>query len=354
MLFFGFHMIFARTPEKEIFSNYLLSRRLMGIALLILSANYSVHLIYGIRLKDVNATILMNLSTYFICYWLFSSAMTTLLDNRYITRKRFSHHVSMWIIFSATAMAVVFFIDNATVESLVSGILALWLVAYGLTLSFRLLKTYRKAVRMFEETHSDDIESYIRWLSIFTYWALGYGVSCSLLTFLPDEYIFLWVLSSIPFYIYLYCCYQNYILFYEKVENAFNEDLAMAETDIEKKSTEHDAKDIPHHHPEIERRIREWKGREGYRRTGITINSLSMELRTNRTYLSEYINTTYNKSFRDWITDLRIEYAKRLMSQKPQLKIQEIAELSGFLSTSHFNRTFREKEGCSPVKWGDK
>lgn len=244
MLFFGFHMIFARTPEKEIFSNYLLSRRLMGIALLILSANYSVHLIYGIRLKDVNATILMNLSTYFICYWLFSSAMTTLLDNRYITRKRFSHHVRMWIVFSATAMAVVFFIDNVTVQSLVSGILALWLVAYGLTLSFRLLKTYRKAVRMFEETHSDDIESYIRWLS--------------------------------------------------------------------------------------------------------------MELRTNRTYLSEYINTTYNKSFRDWITDLRIEYAKRLMSQKPQLKIQEIAELSGFLSTSHFNRTFREKEGCSPVKWGDK
>ena len=180
MLFFGFHMIFARTPEKEIFSNYLLSRRLMGIALLILSANYSVHLIYGIRLKDVNATILMNLSTYFICYWLFSSAMTTLLDNRYIMRKRFSHHVSMWIIFSATAMAVVFFIDNATVQSLVSGILALWLVAYGLTLSFRLLKTYRKAVRMFEETHSDDIESYIRGFpsSLTGHWDMASVAPC--------------------------------------------------------------------------------------------------------------------------------------------------------------------------------
>ena len=36
MLFFGFHMLFGRTPEKKIYANYLLSRRLMGTALLIL------------------------------------------------------------------------------------------------------------------------------------------------------------------------------------------------------------------------------------------------------------------------------------------------------------------------------
>ena len=101
MLFFGFHMLLGRTPEKRIFANYLLSRRLMGTALLILAANYSVHLIYGIRLKDLYATILMNLSTYFLCYWLFSSAMMTLLNNQYFTLRRFMVHISMWLVFSA-------------------------------------------------------------------------------------------------------------------------------------------------------------------------------------------------------------------------------------------------------------
>lgn len=57
----------------------------MGIAMLLLAANYSVHFFYGIRFKNVNAAILMNLSTYFLCYWLFSSALTTLLDRFYIT-----------------------------------------------------------------------------------------------------------------------------------------------------------------------------------------------------------------------------------------------------------------------------
>ena len=34
--------------------------------------------------------------------------------------------------------------------------------------------------------------------------------------------------------------------------------------------------------------------------------------------------------------------------------IKKIAELSGFLSLSHFIRTFSEKEGCSPARWRKK
>lgn len=34
MLFFGFYFLFAKTPEKKIFKNYLRSRQIMGIAML--------------------------------------------------------------------------------------------------------------------------------------------------------------------------------------------------------------------------------------------------------------------------------------------------------------------------------
>lgn len=46
MLFFGFYFLFAKTPEKKIFKNYLRSRQIMGIAMLLLSANYSVHFLW--------------------------------------------------------------------------------------------------------------------------------------------------------------------------------------------------------------------------------------------------------------------------------------------------------------------
>ncbi|MGN0225371.1 MAG: helix-turn-helix domain-containing protein [Prevotella sp.] len=349
MLFFGFHMLLGRTPDKTIFSNYLLSRRLMGTALLILTANYCVHLFYSIRLKDVNATIAMNLSTYFLCYWLFSSGMMTLLDNRYITRQRFLRHITMWLVFSILAYMVLIFITDSIIQPWGLGILATWLVSYGLFLSSRLIKTYKRAIRMFEDTHSDDIGSYIRWLSIFTYWAIGFGVSCGLLTFLPDKYIFIWILSSIPFYIYLYCRYQNYILFYEKVENALLEDMSEDIEDFQ--NYDIISTDNSTNNSDISCSINDWIHREGYRKAGITLNELAILLNTNRTYLSQFIHNVYKKAFRDWITDLRIEYAKRLMKDQPQLRIQDISEMSGFLSKSHFTRTFTVREGCSPTKW---
>ena len=57
--------LLAPTPEKAIFNNYLRSRRIMGVAILLLAANYSVHFFFGIRFKNTDAAILMNLSTYF-------------------------------------------------------------------------------------------------------------------------------------------------------------------------------------------------------------------------------------------------------------------------------------------------
>lgn len=230
-------------------------------------------------------------------------------------------------------------------------VLAVVLFSYGSFLACRLLRTYRKAILMFENTHSDDIGSYIQWLSVFTYWAVGFGVGCTILTFLPNKYVFLWILSSIPFYIYLYCCYQNYVLFYERVETAFQEDITLPGTENSVDNGEHMAEDIPMYHANIEKRIQDWINQEGYRKSGITLNDLSMELCTNRTYLSEYINSVYHMTFRDWISDMRVEYAKRLMRQNPQLKVSEISESSGFLSLSHFSRTFSEKEGCSPARW---
>ena len=132
MLFFGFYFLFAKTPEKVIFENYLRSRRIMGIALLLLAANYSVHFFFGIRFVDVNAAILMNLSTYFLCYWLFSSALTTLLDRFYIMRRRLQTHLGMWLLFSVLSGVILLLLPGGTMQKVIGchGGMADWLRAF--------------------------------------------------------------------------------------------------------------------------------------------------------------------------------------------------------------------------------
>lgn len=350
MIFFGAYFLLARTPDKAIFDNYLRSRRIMGCALLLLSANYAVHLFTEIRLRDIDAAILMNLSTYFLCYWLFSSALTTLLDRFYVTRRRMATHLAQWLLFTLAAGIILKWLPEGATQKIGLLAMAAWLVCYGLTLARRLIKAYRRAVRLFDDTLSDDIAAYIRWLSIFTYWAVIFGVGCGLLTFLPDRYIFLWVLSSIPFYVYLFCSYMNYLLFYEQVERALEAD-ALTEPAVSDNAPELSAAMQTSIRTDIATRLEEWIAADGYTRPGLTITDVANDLLTNRTYLSGYINTTYDTTFREWITRLRIEYAKRLLLGSPELTVQDVSERSGFQSTSHFIRIFKERTACPPAKW---
>lgn len=256
-------------------------------------------------------------------------------------------------IFSILSCIVLLLLPAGVLLTIAQFALAAWLVIYGFVRSRRVILAYNRAIRIFNETYSDDIGAYIKWLSFFTWWAIIFGMGCGLLTFLPDDHVYIWILSSVPFYIYLFCCYLNYLLFYERVECAIESEITSEGEDIQRAMAQSKTseQETPSYHAQIAEKIKEWIEAGSYVRTGLTIMELSDLLHTNRTYLSEYIKTTYNMTFRDWITILRIGYAKRLLVENPRLTIAEISEKSGFLSPSHFNRLFKENAGCTPMKW---
>ncbi len=359
MLFFAFYFFVAKTPDKPIFGNYKRSRRLMGVALLVLAANYSVHLFAGLRFKSQDAAILMNLSTYFLSYWLFAAAMVTLLNRFFITVRRFVRNIIFWIVFTALACVVLFALPHGGMGRIVGiAALAICLFSYGIYLSWRIIRTYHRAVRLFDDTHSENIAAYIRWMSIFTWWAVIYGVCCGLLTFLPDEYVFLWILSSVPFYIYLYCSYMNYLLFYEQVESILEttepealEAAGEEAGELPDGEEETQPNGNPTYYAQIEESMKAWLDNEGFTAPGLTIGDLAAKLGTNRTYLSSYIKQTFRTPFREWIAGLRIDYAKKRLAADPRVPVSDVCEAAGFLSQSYFVRIFTDREGVSPSKW---
>lgn len=349
MLFFAIYFFFAKTPEKPIFRNYLRSRRLVGAALLVLSVNYSIHLFFGLRFININAAILMNLSTYFLSVWLFGSALISLLNRKYLNRKLFIFHVLNWLAFTAACGIVLFVFRSAVAQKAGLLVMTVWFFVYSFFIVRRLVKTYRRAVKLFDETQSDHIGAYISWLSVFTWWAIIYGVGCGLLTFLPDKFVPFWIISSIPFYSYLYWSYMNYVLFYERVEKALDTDM---EEDAPESGADGDmVMERPSYYTGISTRLEGWIRDNGYTKQGLTLEDLSRTLDTNRTYLSDYIRTCYGLSFREWITGLRIEYAKKELMQHPYMTVSAVSEEAGFMSLSYFTKIFTDKTGCSPAKW---
>ena len=73
-------------------------------------------------------------------------------------------------------------------------------------------------------------------------------------------------------------------------------------------------------------KVDNWIKTDGYVQQGLTIKELSKILYTNRTYLSAYIKTTYKMTFHEWITSHRLEYAKNILKEHPEINIQKLAE----------------------------
>lgn len=357
MLFISMYFLFGKTPDKPIYNIYVSSRRTMAIAILLLAINYCIHYFTGIRFWDPAGAILINLATYFFCYWLFIFALNRLINRFQISRRRFITHITLCVIYAFMALAVKFCIPEESTQKMAIIGMAFLLLIYGLFLSYRILHFYRRAIKLLDDSVSDDLSVYLRWMNRYTYYTLSYGIACGLFTFLPKDYVFLWILSSLPLYIYLFCSYQNYLLFYEQVETVFVSDTnEYGEPDNEPLEAENTVSNQMHDMPqsyyiEIGERIEEWIKNDGYVQQGMTIKDLADMLHTNRTYLSKFINTTYKTTFRNWITDMRINFAKKRMTENPDLLLSDIAESSGFMSLSHFMKTFKEKEGYSPAKW---
>lgn len=78
---------------------------------------------------------------------------------------------------------------------------------------------------------------------------------------------------------------------------------------------------------------------------------LMQVLPMNRTYLSQFINTEYGCNFYQFVTSYRINEAKRLMQEHPEMKLQEIAEKCGFVSLSALSHAFARETGMAPSEW---
>ena len=87
-----------------------------------------------------------------------------------------------------------------------------------------------------------------------------------------------------------------------------------------------------------------------YLNNDLKLDDLSQALNTNRQYLSQIINETYNQNFFTLINNYRINEAKKLFFNKEheQLSIMGVANSVGFNSKSTFNTLFKKYTGLTP------
>jgi AraC-like DNA-binding protein len=87
----------------------------------------------------------------------------------------------------------------------------------------------------------------------------------------------------------------------------------------------------------------------------LTIDVLAAKLKTSRHHLSQVLNERLNKTYIDYICELRLEESRTRLSNPAnhRFTIAAIALDSGFNSVSSFNEVFKKRYGITPSKFRD-
>ena len=190
------------------------------------------------------------------------------------------------------------------------------------------LNRYRKNIRNYS---SDESQNSLRWL--YTIFAIGLPLFLYPILFYTNYYVRTSMIFGqlIPSFLFMFynisLCYnifsQNFALVYEDiVEEEQTDSIKYKESFIDKIFfEEYFLKEKPYLNPQLK------------------ITDLLFDLTTNRSYLSGFINATYNMNFSQFINECRFkEYLELKKANKKQNK-QDLILASGFRSLESFKRT---------------
>ncbi len=102
---------------------------------------------------------------------------------------------------------------------------------------------------------------------------------------------------------------------------------------------------------DILKQLEIFESKQEYIDNKITLLSLAKSCKTNSTYLSKTINHYHNKSFTNYINDLRVTYALEKLKDDSSFRrytIKAIAHDTGFKSAETFSKLFKKKNGIYP------
>ncbi|AXG68465.1 DNA-binding transcriptional regulator SoxS [Kordia sp. SMS9] len=97
--------------------------------------------------------------------------------------------------------------------------------------------------------------------------------------------------------------------------------------------------------------LQKFEDTHAYLHKNTSLTSVAKKLHTNTSYLSKTINTYKEQSFKNYITELRINYALQKLKNDRQFRsysIKGISEELGFKSEGSFSRAFKAQTGIYP------
>lgn len=93
-----------------------------------------------------------------------------------------------------------------------------------------------------------------------------------------------------------------------------------------------------------------WQEHRGFAAADLNSAVLALRLGVSKRLLVQFLREVEGKTFRVWLSDLRMSEARRLLVEHPEYSVEAVAEACGF-SRGYLQNKFKEVTGFTPAEW---
>lgn len=350
MLINAFFVALSHLHVKWENKRYERSRWMIVVALIGLAIQYAVQMLFGFRAADDSLGAIVNILIYTPCFSLISMGIYNIETTSSKLRKMILMCSGIY-----AAIIVVFCVGISLHHSLyIREGLYLMLTLFCVSVFYCIYMIIQEMIRrknMLETMAATDLLPYVRYsrASVIILWlavlAMPVAIFSTTLLYIvgPAE-----LLALLFFNLTFIALGSSYIPTEELLDK--EENIQRCGGAKEEKTLQQLPEDRRNF---IQNSLDQWCMDLGYKDCNVNMLTLSRTLCISKNELSLFFDQCLHSNFRIWLSEIRLNAAKKMMLEYPDYSNDIISAECGFSCRTHLYRIFKTKEDCSPTEWRD-
>ncbi len=330
------------------------SRRMIVVALIGLAIQYAVQMVFGFRAADDSLGAIVNILIYTPCFSLISMGIYNIETTNSNLRKMILMCSGIY-----AAIIVVFCVGISLHHSLyIREGLYLMLSLFCVSVFYCIYMIIQEMIRrknMLETMAATDLLPYVRYsrASVIILWlavlAMPVAIFSTTLLYIVGPA----VLLALLFFNLTFIALGNSYIPTEELLDKEEENQRSGEENQRNEEEKHLQQLSEERRSFIQNSLDQWCMDLGYKDCNVNMLTLSRTLCISKNELSQFFDQCLHSNFRIWLSEIRLNAAKKMMLEYPDYSNDIISAECGFSCRTHLYRIFKTKEGCSPTEWRD-
>lgn len=338
-------------PSKAIVSPVM--RRawwLMTVGTALIGIQFLLQYIFNLRAMGVTQAVMLNLALFIPCTWLLALSLICLQRRGVVSLSDIYVGLLTW----GTALGLMAFAAATDGESLLAGsksmrraeiaasICYVAMMGYYLWRHYNNMRFMRRALKNYYDEDAGDL---LRWMRVSIIILPVMGLMIPIMIFTNGERLSYFGVIMFFFIFFLVDSFFNYVVSTAPAKVKEAEEHEDEEEAAQEENPRISQQHSPMHRVEIA--VGQWVAKGGHLKSGLKLPTVAEELGVPRYLLTAWLRNQDLK-YADWMTDLRIEEAIRVLTEHPDWSNEYVAQHCGFTDRTYFQRKFKEKTGLSP------